>query len=106
MLTREEIMWSQRSRAMWIKWGYRNMKFFHATASQRCRKNCILGLMKQDGRWQEDQEGIKCIIIDYFSSIFKLDHPTSFEASLSAISTTVSSNMNNILIADFKAEEV
>ena len=33
MLTREEIMWNQRSKASWIKWGDRNTKFFHATVS-------------------------------------------------------------------------
>jgi len=32
-LIREDIIWSQRSRATWIKWGDRNMKFFHDTTS-------------------------------------------------------------------------
>ena len=32
-LLREEIMWNQRSKALWIKWGDRNTKFFHATVS-------------------------------------------------------------------------
>lgn len=45
-LTREEIMWNQRSRALWIKrgGGDQNTKFFHATASQRCRRNRIVGI--------------------------------------------------------------
>ena len=34
-LIRKEVMWSQRSRALWIKCGDCNTKFFHATANQR-----------------------------------------------------------------------
>lgn len=44
VMLREEIMWKQRSRALWLKWRDRNMKFFHATASQWRRKNRIEGL--------------------------------------------------------------
>ena len=99
-------MWNQRSRALWIKWGDRNTKFFHATASQRRRQNKIVGLIDSNGVWQEDQGRIEGIVLEYFATIFKLDFPTSFEASLSAINICVTPEMNDELLADFKANEV
>ena len=42
--TREEIVWKHRLRALWLKLGDHNIKFFHATASQRRKKNRIGGL--------------------------------------------------------------
>ena len=42
----------------------------------------------------------------YFENIYKSDQPTCFEASLSSITTRVSTDMNEDLIADFKVEEV
>ena len=105
-MMREEIMWNQRSRALWIKWGDRNTRFFHATANQRRKKNSIVGLQDLNGVWNEDKEGIERVIMDYFTSIYRLDQPTSFEDSLSAMSYRVSTDMNVELIAKFRAEEV
>ena len=50
------MMWNQRSRALWLKWGDRNTKFFHAIASQSRRKNWIVGLQNPVGEWQEGKE--------------------------------------------------
>ena len=44
--------------------------------------------------------------MEYFAAIFKADCPTSFEASLSAINTRVTTEMNDELLVEFKADEV
>ena len=42
----------------------------------------------------------------YFETIYKSNQPTCFEASLSSITTRVSIDMNEELLADFKSKEV
>ena len=61
VMLREEIMWNQRSRALWIKYGDRNTKFFHATANNRQRKNKIEGISDSEGG-----EEVKDVIFKYF----------------------------------------
>lgn len=70
------------------------MKFFHATTSQRRRRNRIVGIQDSAGVWQEDQGRAEGIILEYFETSFKSDHPTNFEASLGAINTQVTFEMN------------
>ena len=81
-------------------------KFFHATASQRRRKNRIDGLQNHQGEWTNDQEGIENIILEYFAKIYRSDNPLNFDASLCAISKRVTQEMNEELVAEFKAKEV
>ena len=61
VMLREEMMWNQRSRALWIKYGDRNTKFFHATANNRQRKNRIEGISDSEGG-----EEVKDVIFKYF----------------------------------------
>ncbi|KAL5736834.1 hypothetical protein ACOSQ2_031622 [Xanthoceras sorbifolium] len=50
LLLKDEIFWRQRSRALWLKEGDKNTKNFHSKASQRKKRNQILGLVDDDGR--------------------------------------------------------
>lgn len=63
----EEEYWAQRSRVDWLRTGDSNSKFFHAVATTRKRNNRINGLYSEDGRWQNDEEGMSRVMIDYFT---------------------------------------
>jgi hypothetical protein len=47
LLSREEVMWRQRSRIQWLSEGDRNTRFFHLRASQREKRNKISELINQ-----------------------------------------------------------
>ena len=98
VMLKEEIMWNQRSSALWIKYGDRNTKFFHATANNRQRKNRIEGICDLEGRWREGGEEVEDVILKYFIEIYSTTFPTEFEASLGAVDRTVSEAMNAKLL--------
>ena len=82
-------MWNQRSRAIWLKCGDHNTKFFHSTATQRQRKNRIDGLRGSDGRWHEDQEEIEHMILDYFAEMYSSEQPNNHEVEAEGITTRI-----------------
>ena len=106
VMLREEIMWNQRSRALWIKYDDRNTKFFHATANNRQRTNRIEGISDLEGRWREGGEEVEDVILKYFTEIYSTTFPTEFEASLGAVDRKVSGTMNAELLKELKEEEV
>ena len=62
--------------------------------------------MDEEGIWQEEQGATEKIILEYFSSIFSSNHPSCFEASLEAVGERVTPEMNDVLLGNFKADEV
>lgn len=105
-LVKEEVMWSQRSRVEWIRCGDRNMKFFHAIATQRQRKNQIEGLWGSDGQWYEEKEKIEEIILDYFANIYNSEHPSDHVVNVIRLENRVTPEMNDTLLEPFRAVEI
>lgn len=55
-LTQEELLWFQKSRCEWLKWGDRNTKFFHTVAVVKGARNRIDSLKDSSGQWVFDQD--------------------------------------------------
>ena len=105
---KNEIFWRQRSRALWLKWGDKNTKYFHHKASVRRRKNEILGLKDEAGIWQDEEAIVTDIINRYFQNLFKSSCPDSvvIEAVTNCLNTKVTNSMNNILMYDFCENDI
>jgi hypothetical protein len=85
VLTQEERLWFQRSRAKWLSDGDRNTKYYHLKTVNRRRKNKILMLRDGNGVWIEDVELIKNMVNNYYLELF-----TVREQSTTWIQTRVS----------------
>jgi len=85
LLKRQETMWRQRSRAVWLKDGDGNTKFFHNKASQRAKVNHISKLKDEDGAWWKGEEQIERVLITYFDDLFSTSNPSNIEATCDVV---------------------
>jgi hypothetical protein len=70
LLSREEIMFKQRSRVDWLKEGDRNTAFFQAKSRERAQRNRILALKKEDGSIATKQEDLETEAMGFYSNLF------------------------------------
>lgn len=70
LLQVEEVMWRQRSRALWLNHGDKNTNFFHGKAIQRRKTNFIRKLKDDNVWWWRGEEHYKRILVNYFEEIF------------------------------------
>ncbi|KAG5577177.1 hypothetical protein H5410_057311, partial [Solanum commersonii] len=68
-LKNEKVAWRQRSRALWLKEGDRNTKFFHQTANAHKRYNHIDQLEVQ-GETITEPDRIKEEIISFYKKMY------------------------------------
>ena len=106
LLDKEMKMWFQRSRSLWAVHGDRNSKFFHMKATQRYRRNRIIGIKNSLGQWCTDQRGIAKEVTDFFSNLFPSSNSCQPGLAVETIETLVMDDMNRQLSAKFKECEV
>ena len=102
----EEEMWHQRSWNSWLKAGDKNTTFFHTKASNRFQRNSIDRVLVGDNIWQQDEEQIGRIFIEYYEQLFTSSQPQLEVELLEAIHTKVTDRMNASLLRSFNAHEV
>lgn len=70
LLEKQEVSWRQRAKQYWLRDGDKNTRFFHKSASTRNEHNKIKKLKNEDGEWQDTDEAIQDIIVQYFEKNF------------------------------------
>ena len=104
--SKEEKMWKQRSRTLWLQSGNRNTKYFHCQATYRKRRNHIHGIRDKDGVWQSRDPAIEHIIVDYYKELFSSSQPRELEEVLGGVDWVVTEDMNLQLGAEFTVAKV
>ncbi|XP_048490840.1 uncharacterized protein LOC125492429 [Beta vulgaris subsp. vulgaris] len=103
-MKRKELYWAQNSRITWLKEGDRNTKFFHATATNKKRKNTISSI-KVDGQDVSDPSQIKNEARKFFKNIFKEEY--SIRPTIENLQfNRLSSSQADSLIAPFTTDEI
>ncbi|XP_057833822.1 uncharacterized protein LOC131044504 [Cryptomeria japonica] len=69
LLNREKIHWRDKSRALWIAKGDRNINFFHASSKGRRTKNKIMTVLDGSGELREMEDEIEQTTLDHFERI-------------------------------------
>ncbi|CAJ2634985.1 unnamed protein product [Trifolium pratense] len=105
LLKRQETMWRQRSRAVWLKNGDRNTKFFHNKASQRSKVNNIQKIIDEDGVWWRGEEQVEKVFINYFEDLFSSSNPSNI-AECEMVKGKLSNNHKTWCEMEYTREEV
>ena len=106
MLSAKEEMWKQRLRNCWLKSRDSNTSFFHEKASKRHQRNTITRLLDSNGNWQDKEDIMGHILVEYFQELFTSSNPTVSEELLDAVHPKVTNRMNEVLLQDFRIAKV
>ncbi|XP_074289141.1 uncharacterized protein LOC141614281 [Silene latifolia] len=102
----EEKFWRQRSRALWLKDGDKNTKFFHTRAGERKTKNHIAKLIDDNGFPRVGDEEVAKVANAYFQGLFQTTQPMVTDDILAGVGNRVTAAMNGGLRREYTEEEI
>ncbi|GMI75496.1 hypothetical protein like AT4G29090 [Hibiscus trionum] len=103
---KEEYFWEQRSRSNWLHHGNQNTSFFHNQATYRKRKNIIKGLLDINGEWVTEDRDLLDVATAYFKNLFQTSSPSAATTILEKVTPKMTTEMNQVLMKPFTADEV
>ena len=106
LLEKENLMWQQRARSLFLKSSDRNTRYFHNRASHRYRRNSIKGLKNSANEWCTSDSQVSEIVIRFYESLFSSSNPSDMHKVMEAVEPKVTADMNQELTKVFTREEV
>ncbi|KAL0014214.1 hypothetical protein SO802_001283 [Lithocarpus litseifolius] len=106
LLIKENTMWRQRAKSFWLVGGDMNSKYFHSRATQRYRRNRILGIQNPLGDWVTQPNDIAETFIESYQQLFASSNPRMEEAALIHMEKSITDEMNAMLMQEFTEVEV
>lgn len=99
-------MWRQRPRLEWLSAGDKNTRFFHLRVSQRRKKNMIRALANSLGVLCDDPGELKNMVSEFYECLHTTEGVACMEHVLDRVPTKVTPQMNEMLSAPYKNDEV
>ncbi|XP_017972398.1 PREDICTED: uncharacterized protein LOC18611557 [Theobroma cacao] len=72
-LYQEELIWQQKVRLDWLKYGDSNSKFYHALVKSTQRKKKIIAFRRDDGSWCTDPKELEEMVVNFYQNLYKDD---------------------------------
>ncbi|XP_021737341.1 uncharacterized protein LOC110703870 [Chenopodium quinoa] len=100
--------WYLRSRVPEIKDGDRNTKYFHHKASQRRKKNEIIGLFNKERQWCDKEDDLEYAVTDFYEELFtsSMPSPEGCAKVLESVEKVISEDHNSELLKPFSKDEI
>ena len=106
LLVKEEKMWKQRFRALWLQEGDKNTWYFHSQATQRYKRNMICELMDSKGLLCMNEKDIAQILIGFYQGLFESANPCSIDQAMADIPPLFTLKMNDMLQEEYIRAEM